>query len=73
MTKDEEAQVRATVHEAYEQGCVEARAGMTSDLRRILDHYHAELRQLRIEICKLAKLPVPPPLDVNGYEDGPLQ
>ena len=73
MTKDEEVQVREAVAEAFRQGCVEARAGMSSDLRGVIDYFNAEMRQLRREICKLAKLPMPPPLDVNGYEDGPLQ
>ena len=71
MTKDEEAQVRAGVHEAYEQGCVEARAGMTGDLRAVIDYFNSEMRQLRREICKLAKLPMPPPLDEG--DDGRLQ
>ena len=73
MTKDEEAQVREAVAEAFRQGCIEARAGMSNDLRGVIDYFNAEMRQLRREICKLAKLPMPPPLNVNGYEDGPLQ
>ena len=70
MTKDEENEVREAVAEAFRQGCTEARAGVASDLRHMLDHYHAELRQLRREVCVLAKLPVPALLD---EDDGRLQ
>ena len=66
MTEDEEAQVREVVDEAFRQGCVEARAGMSGDLRAVLDYFKAEVRQLRREICTLAKLPVPSLLDDDG-------
>ena len=66
MTEDEEAQVKACVDEAFRQGCVEARAGMSGDLRNVIDFFRAEVRALRREVCVLAKLPVPSLLDDDG-------
>ena len=70
MTEAEEVQVREAVAEAFRQGCVEARAGMSGDLRNVIDFFKAEMRQLRREVCVLAKLPVPSLLD---EDDGQLQ
>ena len=68
MTDEEEVQVREAVDEAFQQGCVEARAGVAGDLRAVIDFFKAEVRALRREVCVLAKLPVPSLLD----RDGPL-
>ena len=57
----------------YLAGAEAARAGMAGDIRDVVDFINSELRQLRIEICKLANLPPPEPLGINGHKDGLLQ
>ena len=62
MIDDEERE------QIYEAAITHARSGMSADLRNVIDYFNAEIRALRIEICKLAGLPAPPPLDRNGHE-----
>ena len=57
-----------TFNLGFEAGCEAARAGMNADLRSVIDFVTAELRALRIEICRAAGLPLPPKLDPNGRE-----
>lgn len=41
----------------YQAGCEASRAAMTTDIRALVDHFHSELRALRVEIAALAGIP----------------
>jgi hypothetical protein len=67
MTKAE--MIRDEAYDAgFADGVVEARAGMSGDLRRMISYFNTELRALRIEITRASGQPEPPPLDVNGCD-----
>lgn len=57
----------------YECAVMDARAGMNADLRRVVDFVTSELRSLRIEVCRAAGLPPPPPLGNGHGNEGNLQ
>lgn len=49
----------------YECAVMDARSGMTADLRHLIDYFNSEIHQLRVEIYHLAGRPLP---GTNGQD-----